>query len=135
LEDFFWEMRDLHRGSARRLEANAERGEMGEGSRDKLERVEMEDKGIGRHVDSSEGGGDDRQQHGSGRRGWRSAAWLTSRGIKGEGEGDTDKWAPAIVQGGGVEFVSKLKFNRIQIKFKSIQTLADLKWTILSSKK
>jgi hypothetical protein len=81
------------------------------------------------------GGGDDRQQHGSGRRGWRSAAWLTSRGIKGEGEGDTDKWAPAIVQGGGVEFVSKLKFNRIQIKFKSIQTLADLKWTILSSKK
>jgi hypothetical protein len=31
------------------------------------------------------------------------------------------------VQGGGVEFISKLKFKRIQIKFKSIQNKADKK--------
>jgi hypothetical protein len=54
-----------------------------------------------------------------------------SRGI--EGEGDNDRWALATVQGGGVEFISKLKFERIQIIFKSIQTLADPKRTFLSS--
>jgi hypothetical protein len=127
-------MRDSHRGSARRLEANTERGEMGRGAGTSSSVWKWKTRGSDVTCARARGG-DDRQQHGSCRRGWRSAAWLTSRGIKGEGEGDTDKWAPAIVQGGGVEFVSKLKFNRIQIKFKSIQTLADLKWTILSSKK
>jgi hypothetical protein len=81
-------------------------------------------------VCSNEGGGGtgDRQQRGSD--GW-SAAWLACRGI--EGEGDTDRWAPATVQGGGVEFISKLKFKRIQIKFKSIQNKADKKRTFLCS--
>jgi hypothetical protein len=58
--------------------------------------------------------------------------WLTSRGI--EGEGDTNRWASATVQGDGIEFISKLKFNQIQIKFKSIQSLADPKRMFMSSK-
>jgi hypothetical protein len=61
----------------------------------------------------------------------RAVAWLVSMGM--EGDGDTTKWVPATVQGGGVEFVLKLKFKWIQIKFKSIQTLADPKRTFLSS--
>jgi hypothetical protein len=51
-----------------------------------------------------------------------------------EGEGDMDRWAPVTVQGGGVKFVSKLKFKRIQIEFKSIQILAVPKRMFLSSK-
>jgi hypothetical protein len=54
-----------------------------------------------------------------------AAAWLASRGM--EGEGDTARWVPVTVQGGGVEFILKLKFKQIQIKFKCIQTLADPK--------
>jgi hypothetical protein len=53
-----------------------------------------------------------------------------------EGEGDMDRWAPVTVQGGGggVKFVSKLKFKWIQIEFKSIQILAVPKRMFLSSK-
>jgi hypothetical protein len=51
-----------------------------------------------------------------------------------EGEGDMDRWAPVTVQRGGVKFVSKLKFKRIQIEFKSIQILAVPKRMFLSSK-
>jgi hypothetical protein len=55
----------------------------------------------------------------------RAAAWITSRRI--EGEDNTDRWGPTTVQGGGVEFVLKLQFKPIQIKFNSIQTLVDPK--------
>jgi hypothetical protein len=60
-----------------------------------------------------------------------AATWLTSRGM--EGEGDTARWFPVTVQGGGVEFILKLKFKQIQIKFKCIQTLADPKRIFLGS--
>jgi hypothetical protein len=59
----------------------------------------------------------------------RAAAWITSRRI--EGEDNTDRWGPTTVQGGGVEFVLKLQFKPIQIKFNSIQTLVDPKRTFL----
>jgi hypothetical protein len=60
-----------------------------------------------------------------------AAAWLASRGM--EGEGDTARWVPVTVQGGGVEFILKLKFKHIQIKFKCIQTLADPQRIFLGS--
>jgi hypothetical protein len=115
------ETRDSCRGSAQWLEVEAKWGENGEGSRDWLGCVEMEEGGRGRV-----------RWRGSGGHVQRSVAWLTRRGI--EGEGNMDRWASATVQGGGVEFVSKLKFNRIQIKFQFIQTLVDPKRTFPSSK-
>jgi hypothetical protein len=68
---FLGETRDSRRGSAQWIEAEAERGENEEGSRDRLERVEME-----------EGGWGDRRPTAAREQRARAAAWLTSRGIE-----------------------------------------------------
>jgi hypothetical protein len=99
---FLGETRDSRRGSAQRIEAEAERGENGEGSRDRLERVEMEEGG---------GGTGDRQQHGSSGHGRR-------RGSRAEElNGAADQWGPTTVP--SFKPVQPLnKFKHVQIYFK-----------------
>jgi hypothetical protein len=45
---------------------------------------------------------------------------------------DTDRWAPGLQCQAAVKFASNSKFKRIEIKFKSFQTLTGPKRTFLS---